>query len=232
MKKTLTLLLFSAVFFVLPIISIAGDSYDSATGFVRMPIVTVGSDNFEVNMRHQGDLVFKVTSAVPTSITSASADTYDLSTGILHMPFVGVGADNFVVDMIHQGDLVFKITSAKPVQFTIINTEFPFIGRDVWNVFNDEETIEIDQMKYEENGNIDFGEAQGSYIIENNYLKISANFDGDEMTFYLKLADGEVWSEEKCTKVLVGETSSNINAAEYFCPTQTLANEMKANFPK
>ena len=117
MKKSLPL--FLAVLFILPSISVAGDSYDATTGLVHMPIVSVGNENFEVDMLHQGDLVFKVTSATPTSTASTSPDTYNALTGVVHMPSVAVGSENFEVDMAHQGDLVFKVTSATPISTAI-----------------------------------------------------------------------------------------------------------------
>lgn len=104
--------LFLAVLIILPTIIFAGDIYDPATGIVHIPVVTVGADSYEVDMIHQGDLVFKVTSAIPTSAISTFPDSYDPETGIVHMPNVSVGTDNYEVKMIHQGDLVFKVTTA------------------------------------------------------------------------------------------------------------------------
>ncbi|MFK5984996.1 MAG: hypothetical protein QM479_06190 [Pseudomonadota bacterium] len=63
--------------FLMPTISIAGDSYDSTTGMVHMPNVSVGSVTYEVNMEHQGNLVFKVTSATPLSSASTTPDIFN-----------------------------------------------------------------------------------------------------------------------------------------------------------
>ena len=40
------------------------DSYDAETGVLTMPVVQVGSDYFEVEMIHLGDLVFQVTGRI------------------------------------------------------------------------------------------------------------------------------------------------------------------------
>lgn len=109
MKNILVLL------FLLPTIILASDSYDPETGIVHMPIVNVGTDSYEVNMLHQGDLVFIVTSAIPTSTTSTFSDSFDLGTGILNIQNVSVGSDNYEVIMTHLGNLVFEVTSATSI---------------------------------------------------------------------------------------------------------------------
>jgi hypothetical protein len=97
---------------VLPIAALGADSFNASTGVVYMPVVSVGADNYQVEMFHQGNLVFNVTSALPASTTSAAPDNFDFSTGILHIPSVMVGNENFEVEMHHQGDLVFNVTKA------------------------------------------------------------------------------------------------------------------------
>lgn len=62
MKKLLLV-----IFFMVETNVFAGDSFDLATGMLHMPSVAVGTDTYQVNMNHQGDLVFKVTSATPIS---------------------------------------------------------------------------------------------------------------------------------------------------------------------
>ena len=59
--------LFLAVLFMLPTVVFAADSYDPATGRVHIPLVSAGTDYYQVDMAHQGDLVFKVISVTPTS---------------------------------------------------------------------------------------------------------------------------------------------------------------------
>lgn len=112
---------FLVALYILPVISYAADSYDPVAGIVHMPIVSVGKDNYEVDMLDQGSLVFKVTSAIPTSTLSTSTDIYDSASGILHMPLVIVGSNDYEVDMIHQGELVFKLTSATQIDSTTTN---------------------------------------------------------------------------------------------------------------
>jgi hypothetical protein len=90
----------------------SSDTFDSTTGVLHMPVVVVGNDNYEVDMAHQGDLVFKVTTAVITTSSSSTPDTYDSASGLLSMPNVIVGSDTYNVEMIHQGNLVFKVTLA------------------------------------------------------------------------------------------------------------------------
>jgi len=114
--NTLSLLVFSLFLsvslFAIESTAATNDTYDSTTGVLHMPVVTVGSDTYEVNMAHQGSLVFKVTSAVKTTSTSSTPDTYNPATGIVSMPNVSVGSVNYNVEMLHQGDLVFKVTLA------------------------------------------------------------------------------------------------------------------------
>jgi len=136
MIKKLILLLF-----LVPVISSADDTYDPATGKIHMPTVIVDGKNYGINMEHQGDLIFKVTTATPSTYTSNSTDTFDFATGILHMPLVSVGSDNFEVDMFHQGDLVFKVTKATPIK----NIAFKFTtdylnGKTLYNVYYEDDT--------------------------------------------------------------------------------------------
>ncbi len=97
--------------FLLPTTIFASNSYDPETGVIHMPIVSVGIDSYEVNMLHQGDLVFIVTSATPTSATSTFTDSFDLETGTLGIQNISVGSDNYEVTMTHLGNLVFKVAS-------------------------------------------------------------------------------------------------------------------------
>lgn len=88
------------------------DSYDSSTGALHMPVVQVGTHVFEVDMVHQGNLMFKLISVINSSKKSSTPDTYNPAIGIVHMPRVIVDSEHFKVDMRHLGDLLFKLTSA------------------------------------------------------------------------------------------------------------------------
>jgi len=98
----------------LPVVSMSNDSYDPSTGILHMPNVNIGLDSYQVDMLHQGNMAFKVTTALlSTSVAvEVEVDSYDPATGILHMPSVDVGAESYEVDMMHQGHLVFKLTAA------------------------------------------------------------------------------------------------------------------------
>ena len=123
MKKIFRIL-FLAIAYILPTTSIAEDTYDPETGIVHMPVVSVGTENFEVDMLHQGDLVFKVISVINSTTSTSTADTYDASSGILHIPNVIVGSDNLEVEMAHQGDLIFNVTSAIPASQSTADLKF------------------------------------------------------------------------------------------------------------
>ncbi len=107
--------LFVTLVVLMPISSFSADSYNPSTGVVHIPIVHVGANDYEVEMIHLGDSVFKVTSTALVSDTSKSVDTLNWATGILRMPNVSVGGDTLEVNMMHQGDLVFKLESVKSI---------------------------------------------------------------------------------------------------------------------
>jgi len=123
MKKIFRIL-FLAIAYILPTTSIAEDTYDPETGIVHMPVVSVGTENFEVDMLHQGDLVFKVISVINSTTSTSTENTYDASSGILHIPNVIVGSDNLEVEMAHQGDLIFNVTSAIPASQSTADLKF------------------------------------------------------------------------------------------------------------
>lgn len=108
MKAFLLILLASST------VSFAGDTYDPATGVLQIPIVSAGATYYKVNMLHEGNLVFSVTSLTPTLATSKLSDSFDFKTETLHIPNVSVGLDNYQVDMSHLGSLVFKVISVTP----------------------------------------------------------------------------------------------------------------------
>jgi len=137
MKKVITALLLTCSFLTTPITSIAGDFYDPSTGVVYMPNVKVGTDIYEVSMIHQGNLIFKVTSANALTWAFTTPDTFDSSTGQLYMPNVAVEANNFEVNMVHQGDLVFAVTSATQTNFNF-TTDY-LNGKTIYDVYPDED---------------------------------------------------------------------------------------------
>jgi len=162
MKKILPWLLC-----LLPVTSIASDSYDPDTGIVHMPTVIVGTENYGINMEHQGDLVFKVTSATPSTFTSSIFDTYDSTTGVLHMPMVDIGSNNFEVDMIHQGDLVFKVTTATQINFEF-TTDY-LNGKTLYNVSKEDGKWGV--------GTISFTDTTWEWVsIENSNDKFSTSY--------------------------------------------------------
>ncbi|MCF7971755.1 MAG: hypothetical protein K9L22_11400 [Methylococcaceae bacterium] len=131
---------------VLPLLASANDSFDAVTGNLLIPKVNVGAESYEVNMQHQGNLVFKVISAVPSANSEMLADTFDAMTGVLSMPSVDVGADNYQVEMMHQGNLVFAVTAANLHSDATGEADFKFStdwlnGKTLYNVYyeSDEE---------------------------------------------------------------------------------------------
>lgn len=74
----------STFLITLPLYSIAADTYDPVTEIVHMPLVNVGEKSYEVDMAHQGDLVFKVVSlkeinSSPTITTNAAYQISDFT---------------------------------------------------------------------------------------------------------------------------------------------------------
>lgn len=92
-------------------------TYNSATGIVNIPKVSVGSDYYQVEMTQQGQgLEFGVTSVTPsTSSSLLNIATYNPSIGTVYIPKVVVGSDSYTVNMQQQGqDLEFSVTDAEP----------------------------------------------------------------------------------------------------------------------
>jgi hypothetical protein len=142
------------LFLILPAVSAADEPYNLGTGIAHIPVVRVGADNYEVEMVHQGNLLFRVISVMPTSITTTFPGVFDSATEALHIPRITVGAVSYEVDMAHQGDLVFNVTSAEvkgdfagpPVasgSFNIIGTDPSSAGYSYLASYESENTTQL-----------------------------------------------------------------------------------------
>lgn len=95
--------------------------FNSATGSLNIPKVSVGSDSYSVDMQQQGQgLDFGVINAtLSTSSSSSNIATYNPAAGSLNIPTVVVGADNYTVVMQQQGTgLNFTVTGASVAQIS------------------------------------------------------------------------------------------------------------------
>ncbi len=63
------------ILFLSPAIPMANDSFDLATEILHMPIASVGEDAYEVEMTHQGGLVFKLTKTVRINASTDARTT-------------------------------------------------------------------------------------------------------------------------------------------------------------
>ncbi|NEX23753.1 hypothetical protein G3480_26400 [Thiorhodococcus mannitoliphagus] len=98
----------AVVFCVFPAYLLANDTYDPATGIVHMPNVKVGETNFEVNLQHQGDLVFSVASADPIIMPERFSMEW-LNGKTLYDVWYGGGFDSYGNDMDGDVPVVAKI---------------------------------------------------------------------------------------------------------------------------
>ena len=67
---------FLVILFTISTTIFSADLYDSKTGKLHIPSVVIGTDNFEVEMISQGDLIFKV-----ISVSSNPVEFYELIAG-------------------------------------------------------------------------------------------------------------------------------------------------------
>jgi len=53
----------------------AEDTYDASTGILHMPDVNVGGTHYAVDMLHEGNYIFKMTAASPSSTASTTSNS-------------------------------------------------------------------------------------------------------------------------------------------------------------
>lgn len=114
MKKILPVMLLCV-----PTLANAYDIYTENNGTLKIPHVNVGAVTYKVEMKNQGNFIFKVALLEVTNSVSTPSDTFDFSTGILNIPDVSFGTQNYKVRMVHQGDLVFNLLLAEPINTTL-----------------------------------------------------------------------------------------------------------------
>jgi|SaaInlStandDraft_3_1057020.scaffolds.fasta_scaffold73031_2 hypothetical protein len=105
---------------ILPLPSLADDSFDLTTGILHIPDIVVGTEHFTVDAMYQGDLIFEITSVVRTS-ASGNADSYDPVTATASMPRVLIETDIYDVTMQVQPNQLLKVTAFTK---TPLNTAF------------------------------------------------------------------------------------------------------------
>lgn len=92
----------------------ASNVYDSETGVLHISSIKHNGSIFSVNMRNQGDFVFKVESVDPVidETDFSLLDDFNSETGMLHLQKVLVGAHIYEVSMRYRLDTMFGMVSA------------------------------------------------------------------------------------------------------------------------
>ena len=175
---------------MLPTFVYSDDSYDSETGIVHIPNVRVGTDWYQADMMHQGDLIFKVTSAIPILPRSESADVFDLKTNVLYMPSVAVGNDRFKVELVHQGDLIFKVTSAIPYTSGVF-LDSEVSGLTYTTTSGQSGTLESGVFKYLAGDEVTFylGDLELTTLEASNVLSVLQDSNGTNLSAMLIALD-------------------------------------------
>jgi len=107
-----------------------GISYDSATGILAIPSVSVGSATYvNVTLRNVGPgYRFDLQSATAQVPPGPALATYDLASGMLTLPSVTVGSTTYDVTMQDTGNYTFVLKTASIAatkQFTALSSTMP-----------------------------------------------------------------------------------------------------------
>ena len=209
--------LLATTFLLLPTLSVALDRFDPSTGNLHLSNVKVGDISYVVDMLHQGDFVFKLTSANLTSESSFLTDSFNSATGVLNISHVCVGTDDYNVNMLHQGDFVFKLSSAFPNVPSLCEPN----NAPVINEFTVEKITSVPVIKVSIKATDDRG-IRGWLISETSTIPNidDTNWQSEPPSFYSIFSPGKVtlyaWTRDASGNLSQAATQ----AVDYILPIQ------------